>query len=273
MIDSECVVCGRDEFSLWGEKEGCCLYQCHSCELVFFFPYPSHEKIEQQYHGEYHKDRGYDGNTEAGKLRKKMYLLDIADLKKEVPYKGRFLDVGCAEGEFLELLDDKWDKYGTDVSSTAISFAKEKGIRASTKDISEYEDGFFDVIHLRGVFEHIQNPSRFVEQANKKLNEGGILVISNTPNIGGMVPKLFRERFRLVLVDEHLNYFSNKTMEICMDKFGFEIKNVKYPYFGTPYCSFFKDLISIPLNKLTGKPSPPFWGNIFTVYARKVKNA
>ena len=58
-----------------------------------------------------------------------------------------------------------------------------------------------------------------------------------------------------------------KTIEmpfkVLSEKGGFIIKKVKYPYFGTPYCSFLKNLLEIPFNLLTGKLSPAFWGNIF----------
>ncbi len=270
-VQTSCRVCGENYFSIWGECNGLNLYQCENCELVFFFPYPSQDELNAFYKTQYHSQRGYGGEGEAGQLRTQMYNLDIRDLEDKIPERGRFLDVGCAEGVFLSMLDKRWEKYGIDVSETAIEKGAQKhGVVAEAKDISEMADGFFDVIHLRGVFEHLLDPLDFVKKANRKLRLHGALVLSNTPNIGGIVPRLFRGRFRLVLPNEHVNYFSVRTMRVLTERGGFTIQKIKYPYFGTPYCSFFRDLGVIPYNLLRGKKSPPFWRNIFTIYARKV---
>ncbi|HDL20806.1 MAG TPA: class I SAM-dependent methyltransferase [Nitrospirae bacterium] len=271
--NTTCRVCGEKHFSIWGRRDDQTLYQCQNCELVFFFPYPTQEELDNFYNTQYHAERGYGGGGEAGRLRRKMYELDINDLEKKLPAKGRFLDVGCAEGVFLSMLNEQWEKYGIDISAPAIMKAREKeGITAEVKDISDMEDSFFDVIHLRGVFEHFLDPIDFVLKANRKLKNNGTLVLSNTPNAGGLVPRLFRGRFKLVLPNEHLNYFSVRSMQVLSEKAGFYIKKIKYPYFGSPYCSFWKNLFEIPFNLAVGKQSPPFWGNIFTVYAQKVKD-
>jgi len=270
-IQTRCRVCDHHGFWVWGRHNGLSLYQCRNCNLVFFFPYPTKEDLDAYYNGQYHAERGYGGDGKAGQLRKKMYELDIHDLESRLGHKGRFLDVGCAEGVFLTMLSEGWEKFGIDVSGLAIEKAcKQEGIKAKVKDISEMEDDFFDIVHLRGVLEHILDPLDFVKATNRKLKTNGFLVLSNTPNIGGVVPRLFRGRFNLVIPNEHIHYFSVHTMQILTRLGGFVIKSITYPYFGSPYCSFWKNMIQIPLNLVTGKMSPPFWGNIFTIYAQKV---
>ena len=196
-----------------------------------------------------------------------MYRLDVSELEQTVPVGGDFLDVGCAEGVFLTCLSDRWTKYGIDVSREAVDRAVGKpGIHADTRDIVEFEDSAFDVIHLRGVFEHILDPTGFISVACRKLRPTGYLIISNTPNIRGIVPRLFRGRFRLVIPNEHVNYHSVRSLRVLAAKNGLKIVKVTYPYWQTPYRSFYRDLIAIPVNYLAGKPSPPFWGNILTAY-------
>ncbi len=271
VINTNCRICSQDKFSLWGVNSGQKLYQCKNCDLVFFYPYRTKEELDRLYnHTPYHEERGYGGEGNAGELRKIMYSLDILALEKTISQRGNFLDLGCAEGLFLSLLSNEWNKFGIDISIKAIEKAKKrKNIFAEVKDITDMEDNFFDVIHLRGVFEHLLFPLLLVRTAYLKLKKNGILVISNTPNIKGPVPNLFRGRFKLVIPDEHVNYFSKKTMQVLADKAGFTVIKITYPYFGTPYSSFFDDLIKIPVNLLTGKRSPPFWKNIFTLYMKK----
>ncbi len=265
----QCRVCGKKEFSRWGKRDNQPLYQCDYCELVFFFPYPTQEELTEFYEKGYHSHRGYSGNTNAGLLRSEMYQMDIRDLNLTLPKGGRFLDVGCAEGTFLSQLNSNWEKFGTDVSNTALSKASDhQEIKIFNENIDELpvEDEFFDVIHFRGVFEHILYPDLEIKKVKRKLKKGGTLILSNTPNIGGLVPRLFRGKFKLVLPNEHVNYYSTKTIQTLFDTNSFKMFKVAYPYFGTPYASFIKDLFSIGTNLLIKRDSPPFYGNIFTIY-------
>jgi 2-polyprenyl-3-methyl-5-hydroxy-6-metoxy-1,4-benzoquinol methylase len=266
-----CRVCGHDRFSRWGSRDDLDLFECERCGLVFFLPYPTERQLEEFYNQQYHQRRGYDGiSNRAGELRKQMYQMDVAELEATIPVGGRFLDVGCAEGVFLTCLSATWEKHGIDLSREAVERAAEKpDVTASTRDIAEVEDQYYDVIHLRGVFEHLLHPDRFFATARRKLRPGGHLVISTTPNARGPVPRLFRGRYKLVLPNEHVNYFSPRCLRVLAARHDFSVVRVTYPYFGTPYCAFGKDLASIPWNYLTGKLSPPFWRNIFSAYLRR----
>ena len=269
-INAACRVCGGVSFNNWGARDGLVLYQCANCELVFFYPYPTQEELNEYYNDRYHDKRGYDGTGTMGGLRKTMYVLDAQELEAIIPVRGKFLDVGCAEGVFLTCLSNAWDKFGIDVSRDAIARATEKpGVTAAVKDLTELENSTFDVIHLRGVFEHILYPDEFVATACKKLKPSGYLVLSTTPNMNGPVPRLFRGRYKLVLPREHVNYFSPRTVAVLAARHGLSIVKITYPYWNTPYRSFAKDCIAVPFNYLTGKMSPPFFRNILSAYLKK----
>jgi 2-polyprenyl-3-methyl-5-hydroxy-6-metoxy-1,4-benzoquinol methylase len=265
---STCRVCGQQQFVKWGDRNAHTLYRCSNCRLVCFLPYPTEEQLKEFYNANYHAKRGYDGkSTKAGELRRQMYLLDVAELESTVSPSGKFLDVGCAEGTFLTCLSNKWERLGIDISEQAVAIANRKpGIRAWVRDISEMEDSAYRVVHLRGVFEHLLYPDNFIATAIRKLAHNGFLVLSTTPNTAGPVPRLFRGRFNLVLPKEHVNYFSPQTIQVLANRHGLRVNRITYPYFGTPYCSFAKDLARIPLNYVSGQQSPPFWGNILTAY-------
>lgn len=268
-----CRVCDRLQYDQWGTRDGLDLLQCTYCQLVFFHPYPIQADITKIYSTGYHSERGYGGGTELGRLRKKMYELDIKDLEQQITTRGKFLDVGCAEGAFLSQLSNQWVKYGVDISSTAIEkAAQHPNFNLLVGTLADVPNDSFDVIHLRGVLEHILDPYELTVLANQKLKNGGYLVFSNTPNTGGIVPRLFRGRYRLVLPNEHVNYFSPKAISILADRGGFRLISVKFPYFGSPYESFLYDLLMIPVNFIMGRLSPPFYGNILTAYLKKQKS-
>ena len=61
----------------------------------------------------------YDGDAK----RKKMYEIEIEEqIKKIVGAAGRFLDVGCAYGAFLNSLPDTFEKYGIEYSKDAAEY-------------------------------------------------------------------------------------------------------------------------------------------------------
>ena len=264
-----CRICGYDKFSLWGKRQGHNLFQCKNCQVVFFYPYPTPEALKTYYNANYHVDRGYDGSGEAGELRRRMYALDVADLEATLPRGGRFLDVGCAEGVFLSMLGPRWEKFGIDISTRAVSEAQKKeDVTARVADVTDMDAESFDVVHLRGVFEHLLQPRRFMTDVRRVLGKNGWLVLSNTPNAAGAVPRLFRGRFKLIIPNEHLHYFTPRTVRVLAAETGYKVGRIAYPYFGSPYCNFWKDLLSIPVNLLAKVQSPPFYGNIFTAYLR-----
>ena len=61
-----------------------------------------------------------------------------------------------------------------------------------------------------------------------------------------------------------------KSMKILMNRLNFKIINVEFPYWGTPYENIVRDLPQFIFNKFLNKKSPPFFKNIFTLYAQKI---
>ena len=267
------MVCGSNDISHWGECDGQDVLQCDWCELTFSLPYPTQADLVAKYNDPaWHTDRHYDGSETDGELRARMYYLDVTDLEKVIKPSGVFVDFGCAEGLFDLFLSDKWRSiYVYDLSKAAIKKASEKhrllplysGLKALTPSTVH-------VIHLRGTLEHMLDPLRFIETATDRLQQGGWLVISNTPNVGSRVARIFRGKYRWILPGEHVNMFTLRTMQVMAAEAGLGIERTIYPYFGTPYAHVMRDLVSIPINLMLHRSSPPWWGDIFTVYMRKI---
>ena len=76
----------------------------------------------------------------------------------------------------------------------------------------------------------------------------------------------FKKNFRLLHDKGHISLFNKKTLSLLLRKTGFKIVQVRYPFFKTKYFTF-SNLLKL-INKT--KMSPPFYGNIITIYARKV---
>lgn len=261
-----CNLCGGSDTRLWATKNGFSIVQCRSCSLIYTNPRLDAEQRVEYYKGEYHS--GYDDDP----VRGRMYERDIQEMVQIVGESGRFLDVGCAYGRFLTYLPATFEKHGIEFSEEAASYGRRRfGVDIQAGDLHSVrlEDDSYDVVHFRGVFEHIPDPQRELEAARRILKPGGWLVLSTVPNIGGPCGIVFRERFRLVDPCGHIYYFSRSTLSRYCRKNGLEILHVRYPYLGTPYERLWRDAVRFIIDSLGERLSPPFFRSVITVYARK----
>ena len=74
----------------------------------------------------------------------------------------------------------------------------------------------FDAVTLWDVLEHIPNPVTFLQRCEALLKPGGHLFL-NVPNLESKEARLLHSRWPLLLA-EHLNYFTPKSLKICGDR-------------------------------------------------------
>ncbi len=104
---------------------------------------------------------------------------------------GKLLDVGCGDGAFTTVLAkamNAQEAFGIELSKDGVRSARSKGIDAIEQDINleplPFVDGFFDVVFLGEIIEHVFDPDRLLGEANRVLRPGGTCVLS-TPNLAG----------------------------------------------------------------------------------------
>lgn len=100
-------------------------------------------------------------------------------LKKFKP-TGKFLEVGCAGGAFLNAAKKSgYDVYGVEFSGDAARLARTKyGLNVVVGDIHEakFPENQFDVIFLGDVLEHLPDPLASVKELYRILAPKGIVV-------------------------------------------------------------------------------------------------
>lgn len=100
--------------------------------------------------------------------------------------KPRILDVGCCSGKFLVLAARNGYKvYGTEMAELPIRLAKERyGLDINQTNLADdRRDGFYDVITMWGVLEHVQAPGKLISEVVRLLSPGGV-VGTLTPVLG-----------------------------------------------------------------------------------------
>ena len=205
------------------------------------------------------------------KQRNEMYKIDLKYLNL---YKksGKLIDIGCSNGNFLKFLVKNYQSFGIDVDGEAIKLAKkEPALKKRVFEISVDKVGKklgkFDIVILRGVIEHVENPRDYFYHASMMLKKNGIIFISATPNVNSPCAIKFKNKWNQFDPIQHINIFSSKTLSKIANSYGFKLIGEHYPYLETPYANpveDYKKFISPTTNI-----SPPFWGSMMTLVFRK----
>jgi len=93
----------------------------------------------------------------------------------------KVLEVGCAEGAFIErLCDSGFEVEGIEFNSVAVGICKKKGLLVSSMDMKELAISnaeLFDVVCSFQVLEHVPEPYAYLYESLALLKSGGRLVI------------------------------------------------------------------------------------------------
>jgi SAM-dependent methyltransferase len=102
-------------------------------------------------------------------------------IREYVPLEGaRILDVGCGVGTYVRRLRAfSRDVYGIDIAIPRLQEGNRtlSGLLAAVGEHLPFRDGWFDVVLLNEVIEHVQDDSRTLEECQRVLRSGGYIVI------------------------------------------------------------------------------------------------
>lgn len=148
-------------------------------------------------------------------------------LQKNVSKHAKILDVGCAFGDLLSLLDEnKYTTFGIDISQYAINRAKKiTKAQLMLGDLNKklsYKDNFFDAVFALDVIEHLDSPYKFLLEMHRVLKKGGVLFIQ-TPNINSIFEVFAKDKWFAYTDETHLYLFNRKSLRFILQKSGFSI--------------------------------------------------
>ncbi len=101
----------------------------------------------------------------------------------------RVLDIGCGYGALSSVLLEKGAQvWATEVDSGKLKFAQEKlamnryfNSVLVKNELLPYKDGFFDIVFIFDVIEHVKNPTKMIKETLRVLKSGGYLYAEFTP--------------------------------------------------------------------------------------------
>ncbi|MFH0919492.1 MAG: class I SAM-dependent methyltransferase [Fibrobacterota bacterium] len=156
------------------------IWKCCACGVRFMNPQYSAAYLEEFY-AHYTTDR-----SEWDEPYRYTFGLYLARFEKLITGKGRFLDIGCGNGNFIvEAAKRGWEPSGYEIDSALAKKVSERtGLPVFSGDFPALTlpVGSFDVVSMHHVIEHLKNPPPYLKKAHALLKPGGILLLA-LPNI------------------------------------------------------------------------------------------
>jgi SAM-dependent methyltransferase len=198
------------------------LAECSDCGTRFLQPLPTDEELNQFYSPHYY---GSDWYKHEGKGR------EFGRAMLPRGSKGKFLDVGCSLGFFLDGVRQVsgWQVFGVEISAEAVKFARERlrlDVRCGNLESLDYPDSFFDYLHVNNVLEHVKDPSGFLKECRRLLRPDGQLYLS-VPNglaeSAGLAHYYQIEKEPVRARNGHLFFFSPDALQLLFRESHFRV--------------------------------------------------
>lgn len=222
-IQVKCNFCESDDYFYFGQSDKVPLdldkykkdefrvsvVRCRKCGLVYPNPLPvASRKIIQT---NYSKRDGYfDNELKIYKLN--VYSGILKYLSKVFKTKGKLLDVGCGEGDFIETATaEGWDSFGIDISEDFVRYAKSRHLKVEVGEFNKLglPENHFDVVIMYALLEHVIDPKSYLLEARRVLKDNGMLYLK-VPNDNSILFTIGDIYKRLMLDPEttHLSIFT-----------------------------------------------------------------
>lgn len=152
---------------------------------------------------------------------------------------GKILDIGCSEGAFALMLKRECgysEAWGMEFDNAAAAVASTRLDRVIQGDVvqtlDQLPDGYFDLVCMNDVLEHLIWPEELLKRVRTKLNRNGRIFCS-VPNL-----RQFRILWNLlqhqdfeyteqgILDRTHLRFFTRRTLLSMLNRAGYDVVSI-----------------------------------------------
>lgn len=197
---------------------------CSRCSHLFTGYQPSAKEVDEIYSDDYFYNGGagyLDYTLEKDMLIKRGEYYANRISRYKIP--GKVLDVGAAAGFILKGFENKgWTGTGIELNKTMVEYGKKsQGVNLIKGSIENtpLEDKF-DLIIMIQVIAHIYDLHTSVKKIKNLLKPDGIVLIE-TWNKDSFTAQLFGKNWHEFSPPGTLNFFSKRTLDVLMTKYGF----------------------------------------------------
>ncbi len=228
-----CMGCGREEAILLFPRrdrlgsETFHYFRCPGCGLIRLEPRPAPAELSRYYPEEYEAFQERRENLLFRWGRRRLWHRRLQVIRHSFPRPGRAFDVGCATGEFLEILRRQgWDVAGIEPNPRAAQQARARlgteAIQVVSLEEASFPPATFDLITLWDVLEHLVDPLSALRRLAAWLRPGGLLALG-VPNLESWDARLFGPAWIGWDAPRHLHLFPDSTLRKMLATAGLSI--------------------------------------------------
>ena len=208
------------------------MFRCCQCGTVQTIALPSLEQLRNFYNSCYLDNYTGGMTTERFNLEMpKRHAAKLVLIKRRAGV-GSLLDIGCAEGFFLQqAVSEGFEAVGCDYALKS-EYRQGVYVKEGSLDLLNglpFEDEKFDIVTCWAVIEHVRQPKVALQEIIRVLHRGGHLFL-DTPLCGDLSEKLVAARSHWLHPPEHLHVFTAKSLRLLLEKSGFEIIHHSFFY-------------------------------------------
>ena len=202
------------------------LYQCNETGYRFYYPGGMdgdagfYATLQAKFGEEYYHD---------WKFENQLALNNIQPTDK-------VLDIGCGVGNFLIRAKEKAaEAVGLELNDKAVDVCKQKGLTVYNELIAAHaakKEGYYDVVCMFQVLEHIYDVKPFLDDALKALKKGGKLIVgvpNNEPYF-----KSYDKYCTLNLPPHHMGLWNKAVFKKIEPLYNIQMLEVEYDEKGSP---------------------------------------
>ncbi|MDO8619148.1 MAG: class I SAM-dependent methyltransferase [Candidatus Daviesbacteria bacterium] len=217
-----CPICNQNKWLKYLSD----LVRCLNCG--FIRAQDKYFKINPtEFYGQNYFTSGYGDYTKEQAALEKNFQDRIQRIRK---YQdgGKLLEIGCAHGYFLKSAQKYYQCFGIDLNPEVTAVTKKNtNAKIFTGDFltQKFPKNYFDIVCMFDTIEHLKYPEKYLKKVNEILKPNGFIVIE-TGDIDSLVAKLQGKGWRLIMLPDHLQYFSKSSLIKLLTNSGFKIRQV-----------------------------------------------
>lgn len=202
------------------------IYRCSHCTLEFLRPLVLTEADERKM--ESVDDAEMFNSTLLRTLHERLIICPEITKVRKLLGRNDFsmLDIGCGTGWISRIWADTGARVtGLEPSHPRAEIARQRGLRVLSCYAEELDiDENFDLIVIRHVVEHLEDPVKILRNLVPRLTPNGLLLII-APNIDCIGRKIFDTNWTWVL-PWHCNFFNPRSLSTLLNSCGYDIAQI-----------------------------------------------
>lgn len=255
---NKCEICGSKKINflfygkdkLYGIPGKFPLFKCENCRTIFLNPQLQYKESAIFYpKNKYHSLESIKTEKDSIKTRINLKLYEIYFSEKRNLFKkilfspikftvrgttikkgGKLLDIGCGSGQFLyEMKALGLEVYGVEPNDFDKNSNDKYKLNIKNSELikAKYPKGFFNIVTINHVFEHVENPKETITEIRRITKKGGALIMG-IPNTNSLTKRIFGKNWVGFDVPRHLFDYSNKNIKYLLEKNGFKVLKIRY---------------------------------------------